>query len=164
MSAVLKPFQHGRGDQFPDERGSDSYSLRGKLLQPAVCPTCGAVYHEGRWQWLPRPPGAREVLCAACHRIADDEPAGYVNIEGELTAAKRAEMLSLLRHHEERAKAEHPMERIAAIRQEDGRTVVTTTDLHLARDLGRALESAFHGTLELKYNDRERMIRATWRR
>ena len=56
------------------------------------------------------------------------------------------------------------MERIMAIDENAGKTLVTTTDIHLARDLGTALKAAFQGTLELKYSKEENLVRAYWQR
>jgi hypothetical protein len=50
----------------------DPYQRQQKLHEGTVCPQCGAVYHEGRWRWVPRAEGAVEALCAACRRINDD--------------------------------------------------------------------------------------------
>jgi hypothetical protein len=49
----------------------DPYKRVHKLHEPTVCPQCGAVYHEARWHWAPRPVDAHEELCQACHRIND---------------------------------------------------------------------------------------------
>ncbi|GAB7540585.1 hypothetical protein CS8_002460 [Cupriavidus sp. 8B] len=49
---------------------------------PAVasCPTCHAVFLKGRWQWRAVPPGAKALMCPACHRVADHVPAAQVKI------------------------------------------------------------------------------------
>ena len=159
-----RPFEASQHETLFPERAHDAYKLRQKLREPTVCPRCGAVYREGRWQWAERPPGAEEVVCSACHRLADEIPAGYVYIEGAFAVEHRDELLNLLRNHETRARAEHPMERIMAIDENAGKTLVTTTDIHLARDLGTALKAAFQGTLELKYSKEENLVRAYWQR
>ncbi|WP_262389657.1 BCAM0308 family protein [Cupriavidus campinensis] len=110
------------------------------------------------------PPSAEEVVCPACHRIADREPAGFLNIEGEFAPQHREELVQLLRQHEARARATHVMQRIMAIEDDSGKMIVTTTDIHLARDLGEALKAAFHGSLELKYSKEDNLLRAYWRR
>lgn len=56
------------------------------------------------------------------------------------------------------------MQRIMAIEDDSGKMIVTTTDIHLARDLGEALKAAFHGSLELKYSKEDNLLRAYWRR
>lgn len=157
-------FRPVRRDQLRQERVHDAYKLKHKLSEPAVCPSCGAVYHTGRWQWIARPANAHEVTCAACHRIQDRFPAGFVHAGGAFFAGHRDELLKLLRHHEGKAKAEHPMARIIAVEDEADGVVVTTTDIHLARDLGEALHHAYQGELEFHYNDADNLLRVHWRR
>jgi NMD protein affecting ribosome stability and mRNA decay len=157
-------FRRVRRDQLHEERDHDTYKSAHKLPEPTVCSACGAVYHAGRWQWGDRPPGAHEVLCAACQRIKDRFPAGFVDIGGSFFAEHRDELLSLLHHHEAHEKAEHPLARIIAIDDTDTGVLVTTTDIHLARDLGEALHHAYQGELELHYNDAEELLRVHWRR
>jgi hypothetical protein len=159
-----RPFDGRHQQEALPERVHDAYKLPHKLHEPTVCPACGAVYHRGRWQWGPRPADAEEAVCSACHRTADHCPAGYLTIEGEFAAERRDELLHLMRHHETHERAEHPMERIMAIEEQGAKTIVTTTDLHLARDLGEALKSAFQGSLELKYSKEEHLLRAYWQR
>lgn len=146
------------------ERVQDTYKTKGKLPEPTVCPACGAVYHKGRWQWLPRPDKPHEQLCPACHRIHDEVPAGYVTLAGEFLAQHRDEILHLVRNHAEKAKAEHALERIIAIVDHDGGVMATTTDIHLARGIGEALEHAYQGQLEFHYNDGENLLRVHWER
>jgi hypothetical protein len=101
-----------RRDRLIREHIHDRYKTRLKLPEPTVCPQCGAVFHEGRWRWGPRPDGAHEELCQACHRINDRYPAGELTIKGEFAARHRDEIVHLARHHEEQEKAEHPLHRI----------------------------------------------------
>lgn len=158
-TAGFHPVRH---DQLRPERVHDTYKLRGKLPEPTVCVECGAVFHEGRWSWAPRPAGAHEVTCPACHRIKDRFPAGFVQISGTYFAAHRDEILQMLRHREEREKGEHPLARIVAIEDAADGVLVTTTDIHLARDLGQALHHAYQGKLEFHYNEGENLLRVHW--
>lgn len=153
-----------RRDQLRPEREHDAYKSRHKLTEPAVCVDCGAVFHAGRWQWSPRPQGAEEALCAACHRIRDHFPAGFVQVGGEFFAEHRDELMSLIRHHAEKAKEQHPLARIMQIEPDGDGVLITTTDLHLARDLGAALHHACQGELELLYNPAEKLLRVYWQR
>jgi len=160
-TAGFRPIRH---DQLRPERVHDTYQLRGKLHEPTVCPECGAVFHQGRWQWIDRPAGAHETTCPACHRLRDHFPAGYVVIGGPYFAAHRDELMKLLRHHADKEKAEHPLARIIAVEDTAEGALVTTTDIHLARDLGAALHHAHQGTLEFHYNEGEALLRVHWQR
>jgi hypothetical protein len=146
------------------EHVHDPYKTRLKLHEPTVCPGCGAVYHEGRWTWAERPAGAHEELCQACHRIRDEYPAGYITIRGAFALAHKDEIVHLARHEEGQEKAEHPLHRIIGIAESDGAIEITTTDIHLPRRLGHALERAFKGKLEFFYEEEAYLIRVHWTR
>ena len=165
------PFDFGfhpiRRDQLRPEREHDSYMERGKPTEPNFCPECNVLYHAGRWQWGVKPEGASEQLCPACQRIRDEFPAGFVYISGHFFAEHRVEMISLIQHHAQKERAEHPLSRIMAIRENqenEGGIVITTTDLHLARDIGDALHHAYHGDLDFHYNASEKLLRVLWKR
>lgn len=160
-SAGFKPIRH---DQLRPEFEHDSYRPQEKLPEPAVCADCGAVYHEGRWQWSERPADAEEVACPACRRIRDRFPAGFLFVAGPFFDAHRDELVQLLRHHEEKAKREHALVRIMAVEDDKDGILVTTTDIRLARDLGDALYRAYDGELEFHYNEGEKLLRVHWRR
>ena len=167
-SASVPRFQSVRRDQLRQEYEHDSYKRRYKPVEPSLCPDCGAIFHAGRWQWGSPSLAADKVICPACHRIRDHFPAGFLYIEGEFFASHRAEILNLIRHHAERERAEHALARIIAIQEgyEAGanEVCITTTDIHLARDLGEALHHAYQGQLNFHYNEAENLLRVHWQR
>jgi len=153
-----------RHDGIFKEYVHDAYKAKGKLPEPAVCMQCGAVFHAGRWQWSPAPPNAHRDICPACHRIRDHYPAGFLTIKGEFFSAHRDEIMHLMHNHELHERAEHPLKRIMAVEEKDGATLVTTTDIHLARGIGEALHHAYHGELEFHYNPEQNLLRVSWAR
>jgi hypothetical protein len=153
-----------RLDRQIEETVHDPYKERYKPPEPAVCPSCGVVFEHGRWHWKPRPASAQDHLCPACRRVKEQYPAGYVSLEGDFLREHRDELLHLVRNEEKRAKDEHPLERIIDIRQDGDKTVVTTTELHLARRIGDALHHAYQGNLEIKYSTDEYLVRVYWSR
>lgn len=171
LDASTPGFQPVRRDQLREEREHDTYKRQQKPPEPSVCPDCGAIFHAGRWQWGLRRPNSTEITCPACHRIRDNFPAGFVHVGGHFFSTHHDEILGLIRHHAEKARAEHPLARIMTTKESnekgDGGTegiLVTTTDIHLARDLGEALHHAYHGELEFHYNEAEKLLRVHWRR
>lgn len=157
-------FQPIRRDRLQQEAVHDSYKNKGKLSEPTLCTECGAVFHGGRWQWLPQPQKAQHTCCPACHRTRDAFPAGYVTITGDFIALHEQEILHLIQHHAEREKAEHPMQRIMNIEKTKFSTLVTTTDIHFARGIGDALHHAYQGELEYHYNPEQNLLRVNWSR
>jgi len=153
-----------RRDRLLQEAEHDTYKTKGKLPEPTICPGCGAVFHDGRWQWLVKPKDAHQTNCPACHRVHDRFPAGYVSLAGDFLAAHEPEILQLIRHHETREKAEHPLQRIMAIEKTEHGILVTTTDIHLARGIGDAVHHAYQGELEFHYNPEQSLLRVNWNR
>ncbi len=150
-----------------DDQIIDTYKLTKKLPDPTRCPNCGAIYHEGRWQWLPEAlvTPTHEELCTACHRIADAYPAGSVTLKSPVITTQASEIMRLARNVEEAEKREHPLNRIMAIEQPaDDSLSITTTDIHLPRRIGEAVHRAFHGDLQVHYDENNYFVRVEWHR
>lgn len=154
-----------RQNRFLKEHVHDPYKLGHKLAEPTRCPRCGAVYEHGRWAWSNPPSGeVHETLCQACHRIEDGYPAGELVVDGAFALEHRDEIEGLARNIEQSENAEHPLHRIMGIAERDGGLVVTTTDVHLPRRIGHALENAWQGELEIHYDEEGYFARAHWQR
>lgn len=164
MSQQQPGFHPIRRDRLLQESVHDSYKIKGKLTEPTSCPDCGAVFHQGHWQWLPLPAHAHQASCPACHRTRDHFPAGYVSLSGDFFDSHEAEILSLIKHHAAQEKSEHPLQRIMSIEKSAQGSLITTTDIHLARGIGEALHHAYQGELEFHYNPEQALLRVTWTR
>jgi NMD protein affecting ribosome stability and mRNA decay len=161
----------GRGGFRPLRRkqllvglGDDAYKSKQKPPDPTRCPRCNASFHAGRWTWEAVSHGVHEQLCPACHRIEDRFPAGYVTLAGEYFKGHRDEILGLAKNCEEREKATHPLQRIMAIEEVAGGVLVTTTDVHLARNIAERVHDACKGSLVFHYSKEDNLLRATWKR
>jgi hypothetical protein len=157
LGATRRIAGHAQEDHIPDP-----YQLRQKLSDPTVCPQCGAVYHNGRWQWAARPQESQEALCSACRRINDKFPAGIVKFHGSFGPQQIAEIVHLARHQEEAEKGEHPLNRIMTIDEEAQGIVIQTTDIHLPRRIGEAAKRAFQGTLDQNFEEGGYFVRVDW--
>src|SRR5579883_2910538 len=82
------PRRSGRAQLDPLE---DPYKRAGKRRGTAVCEQCGALYQDGRWQWVTTPVRAdvQWTVCQACHRIRDHYPAGEVTLSGDYVDSHR---------------------------------------------------------------------------
>jgi NMD protein affecting ribosome stability and mRNA decay len=154
----------GRIDKLIQEFEHDPYHPAAKPPEPAQCPVCGAVFHEGRWQWIEAPQGAHRVKCPACRRVRDHLPAGYLTLAGPFVAQHRDEVMHVVHHHAQRERAEHPMDRIMTIEPQKDGLLITFTEAHLARGTGEAVHHAFQGKLEFHYVEEDPALRVTWRR
>jgi NMD protein affecting ribosome stability and mRNA decay len=154
-----------RRDRLIHEHIHDPYKTPHKLVEPTICPECGAVFHAGRWQWMSTPPvNALKTSCQACHRIRDNYPAGIVTLSGGFLREHRAELLNLVRNQETAAKQDHPLHRIMAIDETDDSLVIKTTDLHLPRAIADAVQDAYRGDLKLHYDEEGYFLRVEWQR
>ena len=150
-------------DRIWDDPRHDPYAPPGKYMEPMRCGECGAVYHRGRWQWLPTPERLHVATCPACRRTHDRLPAGLLTLEGPLLSKHRNEILRLVQHQAERERDDHPMHRIIDISERNQGVEVTTTDIHLPQRIGNAIKRAFHGELEISYGKDEYTARVRWR-
>ena len=156
----------GRPQATRNEPQGDAYQLDHKRTAATVCPDCGAIYADGRWQWaeVPDPVGDARAVCPACQRIRDGYPAGEVRISGDFAREHREEIVARIHHVEKREKAERPLQRLMAAEPDGDALVVTTTDVHLANAIGRALHDAFKGELETPWAEKGDLLRISWKR
>jgi NMD protein affecting ribosome stability and mRNA decay len=158
--------KQGRQDRLIQERVHDPYKIRQKPSEPTVCPECGVVFANGRWQWASDVPEEGErALCPACQRIRDRVPAGFLTLSGDFLAGHREEIFNLVHNKVESQKARHPMKRLMDIEdQDDGASVLTFTDVHLPRGVGEAIRDAYEGELDIHYTDEAGIVRVYWHR
>ncbi len=153
-----------RQDRLIKEKRHDVYQEWGKLPEPTLCTECGALFLNGRWSWKKPTRKANKAVCPACRRIADNYPAGRIEIKGEFFNEHREEILNLISNIEKREKEKHPIERIMSVRDEKNYTLVTTTGIHIARRIGEALSRAYKGDYSFQYAEGDKSIRVYWHR
>ena len=154
-----------RHDRLIREEVHDTYKLPGKLSEPTRCPQCGAVYHKGRWSWTATVgANAHDQLCSACHRENDHYPAGEVTISGDFAIAHKDEILRLAHNIETTEKSEHPLNRIIEIRDLGDEIQITTTDVHLPRRIGKAIQDAWDGNLDIHFDAGGYFASIVWQR
>jgi len=154
-----------RHDRLIREEIHDTYKLPGKLKEPTTCPQCGATFHKGRWTWTAAATeDAAKQLCCACQRINDKYPAGEVTFRGDFAISHKDEILKLAKNLEALEKGEHPMNRIMAIRDLGDEIQLTTTDVHLPQRIGKAVQKAWEGDLDLHFDKGGYFTTIIWQR
>ncbi len=144
------------------QRNPETYRNRAKASGAQSCAGCGLVQHRGRWSRR-APPRARVAsgLCPACRRVRDRYPAGTLRLPQDFFVDREA-ILRMLRHAEEIEGAEHPLERLMDVEERDGELVVTTTGVHLAREIAHELGRQFHRKPRFRYADGESLVHVDW--
>ncbi len=136
-----------------------------KHPEPTVCERCGLLYRDGHWQWADEVPAdAFRSVCPACRREIDRYPGGYVYLRGEYWTDHRDEIMNLVHNQEEEARRSRPLNRILWIEPRDEELEIATTTAHLARRLGKAIQSAHKGELTIHQAEGEPLVRLVWRR
>lgn len=131
----------------------------------ARCSECGVTYHRGHWSWkAAAPAAAHSILCPACRRIADDQPAGTLHLAGNFLREHREEILNLIHNTEAAEKTQHALERLLKVSDTDDGLQVTTTGMHLANRIGHALNAAYKGRSQYHYSDDENTVSIRWER
>ena len=152
------------GARVLDDTRHDPYQPSGKYREPTHCAQCGAVYKAGRWQWAEAAATSVPGTCPACKRIHDRLPAGRLTLEGPYVAAHEKELVQIARHQAEQERAEHALHRIMNIEPRPDAVEITTTDIHLPRRIGEALERAHDGELTIRFSEDAYEIAVRWRR
>ena len=154
-----------RRDRLIQEEIHDPYMAAAKPEEPTVCRSCGVVFNEGRWQWLPEPPTqAASAVCPACRRVEDKVPAGFLTLSGEFLRKHREEIMNLVDNKVALQEKEHPMKRLMNVEDRDDGIELTFTDAHLPRGVGEAIRRAYDGDLDIHFPEEGGIVRVYWER
>ena len=156
--------QKRRYHRLSTEKEHDTYRSRRKRRAPAICSKCGALFLNGRWTWKTAPQVVAKTTCPACRRIVDNCPAGLIDLEGDFLNIHRTEILHLMLRVGRREQAAHPLERIMAINTEGCHISVTTTGVHIANRIAKAISRSYHGDLKVQFPEAETCVRVHWSR
>jgi NMD protein affecting ribosome stability and mRNA decay len=153
-----------KGERTP--RSMDAYNVESGVEGAAYC-ECGAVFRNKRWyseEVGAISKGGHVLVCPACRRIADRNPAGIVCLRGSFLTTHEAEIENLIRNTAQIAGMKHPLGRIMDISKEKDGITITTTDIKLAQKIGRKVFKSHGGDLHFRWTDDEDLVRVTWSR
>ena len=153
------------------QRSTDVYLPKQGSREVTLCSKCGAFYWNKRWSTdaadlskaQAEAPTAK-VVCPACQRMHDDNPAGIVTLSGEYLLQHENDILNMIKHVEANTRAKNPLARIMEIQQENKVLTISTTDAKLAQKLGKELYKAHKGELHFQWSQAESFSRVNWTR
>jgi len=151
-------------------RSTSVYLPRGGS-EVAFCRKCGAVYRNKRWSSdeaelvkLRGEAGTGKVVCPACQRMEDHNPAGVITLSGDYLLQHEDEILNIIKHVEAKSRAKNPLGRIMEIEQERDVMTIGTTEDKLAQKLGREIYKAHKGELHYQWSHDQEFVRVSWSR
>lgn len=153
-----------KGQRTP--RRLDVYRSKDGVSGASYC-ECGAVYSNKRWHVTESgslPQGEQRVVCPACRRIADRNPAGIVTLKGSFFAAHGEEIDNQIKNTAEAAFLKNPLGRIMDINREKEGVTITTTDVKLAQKIGRDVFKSYGGDLQFSWSHATGPVRISWSR
>jgi hypothetical protein len=153
-----------KGQRTP--RSKDAYQEKGGVRGNAYC-SCGALFRNKRWFHDESDSDQQEghgLVCPACRRIADRNPAGIVFLSGDYYAAHETEILNQIMNTALNSIEKNPLGRVMEIRQEKDSVTIATTDVKLAQKIGRDVFKSQGGELHYIWGHAENPVRVTWSR
>lgn len=153
-----------KGQRTP--RSLDAYQEKEGVKGAAYC-TCGAVYRNKRWLHAESSAvrsAGESIVCPACRRIADQNPAGVLSLSGDYYGAHESEIDNLINNSAEGSAAKNPLGRVMEIIKEKEGVTISTTDVKLAQKIGRDLFRAHDGELHYIWSHAGGPVRVTWSR
>ena len=136
-----------------------------------ICPSCYAVCVDEKWVFDEslREKGMRKnewerSLCPGCDRVARGKIDGVVHLSGGFLSSHKEEAKNLIRSVAEKKLHKNIAARIAHIEEKDDEIIIETTDQTLAERLGKEFEKAYHGQLDIKWQEGSAFARVYWHR
>ena len=148
-------------------RSTDVYLRREGAKEEAVCTECHALYHNKRWYpagTSAPSPEQGHMLCPACQRTKDGNPAGVATFGGEYLVEHETEIVNAIKNIEGKTRAKNPLARIMELEREGNTVTVATTDDKLAQKLGKDIFKAYSGKLEFHWSKEASFVRVNWSR
>ncbi len=159
-----------------DKRGrtltsSNPYLSEAGMKEPAICQTCQSVYRQKRWQLDPPAasqladdPATQWVTCPACQKVAERYPEGILTLRGSYLWNHEQEIRNILDNAVARFSSRNPLERIIRVQRSDDALIIETTANKLAEQLGRSLQKAHSGALQIDWQGTPVVCRVQWER
>ena len=104
------------------------------------------------------------LICPACRRIADQNPAGIVSLRGEFFEEHKGEIDNLINNTVQAVMVRNPLGRVMNTSIENDVVTITTTDAKLAEKLGRDIFKAYAGELQINWGQADNPVRVDWSR
>lgn len=158
---------HKKPSKRDTDESADPYLNEKPEREPAVCKECKNIDHNKQW-YLPsqvdlEPAEISEsFICPGCKKINNNYYLGELMISGKFVSPHRDEISHLIENEVDRAREKNPLQKLVEAEGKEGAVIMRTTNGKFAERLGRALNKAYKGDLEIDKS--EPTIRVFWER
>ncbi|MHB8056687.1 MAG: BCAM0308 family protein [Desulfuromonadaceae bacterium] len=153
-----------KGQRTP--RSLDVYKESGGVKGGGYC-GCGAVFINKRWRHGGHgglQADGQELVCPACRRVADHNPAGIVSLSGSYFTEHKTEIENQIHNTAEEEFIKNPLGRVMEAVYENNGVTITTTDEKLTEKIGRSVFKSHAGELSITWSDADSPVRVSWSR
>lgn len=135
--------------------------------EPLRCPVCGNIYAKKRWyrsdQYsLEDGSRARSYTCPGCKKVQDGYYRGELSVSGDFLGEHNEEISHLIQNEVHKRQEKNPLSKLVEVDVDGSEVEFHTTNGKLAEHLGRSLEKAYQGELEIQKT--EHVTRVRWSR
>lgn len=136
-----------------------------------ICERCSAVFDGHKWyddpeqhSALAKQAEAHVVLCPGDERIAKRQVDGVVSLKGEFLKDHKDEAINLIRNVSSQHRKRNVAARLLEVKDGDGELTIETTEVTLAERIGKEIEKAFSGDLDIDWLQGASFVRVNWHR
>jgi len=125
-------------------------------------------------RWIPEPDAelkrdlakkSHEMrLCPGDVRLQKRQVEGIVTLKGSFMESHRDEIANLVNRVAREGRRRNVSARIFEVVEDDRGIVIETSDEHLAERMGKEVQKAFKGNLEIKWQEKDTFARVVWQR
>jgi NMD protein affecting ribosome stability and mRNA decay len=113
---------------------------------------------------MEKDPAVQWVTCPACLKRVEHYPEGIVTLRGDYLWRHEEEIRHILNKEAERVMAKNPVARVITMEKRGESLLIETTEQKLAEHLGRTLNRAHHGDLQVDWSGQPKVCRVNWER
>lgn len=149
------------------EEKRDVYLNDKPSSEPARCPVCGNIYLKKQWyrpeqKQIPEDANTISYTCPGCSKVQDGYYYGELTVSGRFIREHHEEISNLIQNKVHEVQKDNPLSKLVQVEVDGDQLKLRTTNSKLAEHIGRALERAYEGDLDIDRS--EYITRVRWTR
>lgn len=149
------------------EEKRDVYLNDKPSSSPARCPVCGNIYMNKQWyrpdqKDLDDSASVISYTCPGCSKVQDGYYYGELTVTGQFIKEHHEEISHLIQNKVHEVQEDNPLSKLVQVEVDGDELTLRTTNSKLAEHIGRALNRAYEGELDIDKS--EYITRVRWSR